>query len=75
MTTSSIKKWEEQGCQECRQAVLVGLSYPLKTLGHIGGGHFLYQCGTCGAYWEDKIRLACEISKDEAEKLLSEIEP
>jgi hypothetical protein len=68
------KKWEDQGCADCRQAALVGLSAPLLRLGHIGGGHLLYRCGKCGAYWEETLRLACEIPREEAEALLVSIE-
>ncbi len=73
MPSPVSKKWEEQGCADCRQAALVGLSAPLLRLGHIGGGHFLYRCEKCGAYWEETLRLAHEIPKEEAEALLASI--
>ena len=74
MPSEHPKKWEEQGCGDCRQAALVGLPAPLVRLGHIGGGHFLYRCEKCGAYWEETLRYAHEISKEEAETLLPSIE-
>ena len=71
MQSAQPKKWEEQGCESCRQAALTGLSAPLVQVGAIGGGHLIYRCEKCGAYWEETLRLACEIPKDQAEALLA----
>jgi len=73
MTSEHPKKWEDQGCADCRQAALVGFPAPLLQLGHIGGGHLLYRCQKCGAYWEETLREAHEISKVEAQALLATI--
>jgi hypothetical protein len=73
MSAEPKKKWEDQGCEACRKAALAGLVAPLTKLGHIGGGHFLYRCEKCGAYWEEAIREAHEIPTKEAEALLTSI--
>jgi hypothetical protein len=67
-------KWTEQGCVVCREAweaasptramELLGTSYKLHCR--------LYQCRACGAYWEELERLAHELGKTEAERLLSD---
>jgi uncharacterized Zn finger protein len=67
-------KWEDQGCESCRRAALNGLPAPLQKLGHIGGGHLLYRCEKCGAYWEEGMRYAHEIPEEDAEALLITLE-
>jgi hypothetical protein len=40
----------------------------------LGKGHFLYRCQKCSAYWEETVRFAHEIPREEAETLKERIE-
>lgn len=35
-------------------------------IGHLGGGHLLFCCAACGAFWEQTLRSNVPISEFEA---------
>ena len=42
---------------------------PVLEVGHLGGGHLLFRCSTCGALWEQTLKFNAPISETEARTL------
>jgi len=63
-----MKAWDSQGCEDCRRRWLSDGTLP-RFLAGDRSGYRLFQCELCGAYWEDAIRHAHEISEEEARKV------
>ena len=37
---------------------------PVLEVGHLGGGHLLFRCSTCGALWEQTLKFQCAHLRD-----------
>ena len=65
----SANVWEQQGCVECRKSWEASAGKELQPLGVSNYRHArLYQCKSCGAYWEETERYAHQISASEAKE-------
>jgi hypothetical protein len=58
-----------------RSFTVGNLELPVLELGHIGGGHLLYRCGICGAFWERTLRSNDPIAEAEVRKLYPQLLP
>jgi hypothetical protein len=60
---------ESHGCDVCRRMAWLYFEPPVVEIGHLGGGHLLYRCETCGALWEQALRFNAPIAEAEARML------
>ena len=61
-------EWQTHGCPECRRATLVGMAESLRLVASGVGSTRLFICTKCGGLWEENLRLAKPLTKDEATK-------
>ena len=67
MTLRGSMKEAKLPCKECSQASLRGMSDPLEQVATSDGPIFLYRCKKCGALWEENLREAHTITKEDAQ--------
>ena len=59
------KKWEEQGCEYCRQYWLAR-DGDLELINTSTEYHSrLYKCPKCNSLWEENERFACEVTAND----------
>jgi hypothetical protein len=60
-------EWNDHGCPDCRRATLTGMAEPLKLLASDTAAR-LYVCKKCGDLWEENLRFAKPLAKEDAKK-------